>query len=170
MLSKLRNIFKTLKQATAESKKQKRYKYRIVAIEQNKDDDYIITVQLINKSLVLTMKPEEILANDYLTNCFSPTDVRTLTYLGYLGINSPKYKILAQRLSETDNRFSFALKQKGSKKPLIKTADEISTNQEILESLNQKDAHMIGFTSGSEREMIEKEQKKKLVGKKNSSK
>ena len=159
----MKQFFQFFKQAIAESKKQAKYKCRVIAIEQDKEDNYIASIQLINKSQVLKMKPEEILADDELTNCFSPLDVRALTYLGYLDVNSPRYKILAQRLSETDNRFVFAIKKKGSDTPIIKTADEISQDEEMLKSLNQKDAHMVGFTSASEREILEKEQKRKLL-------
>lgn len=169
MLKKIKQFLQDIKLAIAESKTQTLYKCRIVAIEQNKDDDYIASIQIINKSQVLKMKPEEILADDDLTNCFSPVDVRALTYLGYLGINSPKYKILAQRLSESDNRFIFALKEKGNAQPIIKTADEISANKDILHALDQQDAHMVGFTSASEREMIEKEHIKKLLEEQNKS-
>ena len=166
MLKKMKNFFTLLKQAITEDRDQTRcYACRIVEIEQDKHENYIASIQLTNKSQIIKMKPEEVLADDELTNCFSPIDVRALTYLGYLGMNSPKYKILAQRLSETDNRFVFAIKQKGSNKPITKTADEISSDAELLASLDQKDAHMVGYTTASERACIEKEQMKKLLQK-----
>jgi hypothetical protein len=127
---------------------------------------YIVTVQLTNKSQVFKMKPEEILADDSLTDCFSQRDVRTRTYLGYLGINSLKYKILAKRLSEKDNRFVFTIKERSTDQPIVKTADELSKEEEIISSLNQKDAHMIGYTSASEQTAIEKAELKKLLNKK----
>lgn len=96
--------------------------YRIASIDETDDNDYLVTVHTILKNAHFFMKPEEILADDKMTDLFSPRDVRTLTYLGYLGINSPKYKILAQRLSAEDNRIIFALHKKGEKKPRIKTA------------------------------------------------
>ena len=98
--------------------------YRVVEINQTETDDYIVTIQIINKSIVFETKPDEILAHDHLVNQFSPCDVRTLTYLGYLSMNNPQYRILAQRLSENNDKVLFALRKKGEKTVIIKTADE----------------------------------------------
>lgn len=137
--------------------------YRIVSITQNTHDNYEVTVQVIGAASVLKMKPEEILADDDLTSRFSPLDVRTLTYLGYLDINSPKYKILARRLSEKDNKIVFALLKKGSKNPEIKVASEISQNSDILKQLNRDDAHMVSYIAGTEHMLEENLEKKKLL-------
>ncbi|OGT06658.1 MAG: hypothetical protein A2103_03570 [Gammaproteobacteria bacterium GWF2_41_13] len=134
--------------------------YRVAEIEKDKNGEYEITIQLIGKSTVFKMKPEEILADDKMTDQFSPRDVRTLTYLGYLDINSPKYRILAKKLSEKDNRMLFALHKKGDKLLHVKTASEISQNKEILKQIDQQDAHMIGYMTASEmmqQESLEKE-------------
>lgn len=137
--------------------------YRIVSIKQNEADDYEISVQVVGTATVIKMKPEEILADDDLTNKFSPTDVRTLTYLGYLDMNSPKYKILARRLSEKDNKVVFALHKKGSKNVEIKVASEISQNPDILKQLNSEDVHMVSYIAGTEYSQEEKVEKEKLL-------
>ena len=124
-------------------------KFRVLHIEKTEDQDFNVVVQVINKNQIFKMKPEEILADDSLTDSFFPRDIRTLTYLGYLGINSPKYTILAKRFKE-NNQLVFAIKEKHSKKILVKTSEEISANKDILSGLNQIDAHMIGFSTGSE--------------------
>lgn len=165
MLKSLFNIFKKTRKLLQESRKHDAHSCRVIAIEQDKHDNYIATVQLINKSHIFKMRPEEILADDKLTDCFSQRDIRTLTYLGYLEINSPKYKILAQRLSEKDNRLIFAIKEKGKDKPIIKTAAELSSDENILKSLDQKDAHMIGYTFANENLITEKEQIMELIKK-----
>ena len=85
--------------------------------------------------------------------------MRTLTYLGYLGINSPKYKILAQRLSEDNDKTLFAVLKKGGTQVEVKTAAEISSNKEILKSLDQEDAHRVGHTAAMENILDEKRQK-----------
>jgi len=142
--------------------------YRIVNIEQNAEGEYHVAIQLIGKARIFKMAPEKLLADDSLVKCFSPIDIRTLTYLGYLGINSPKYKILAKRLSEENEQMVFILQRKGEKKYKAVTADEISKNQEIIEGLSQKESHMIGLTTGIEQPTIEKKQKEsalKLTGK-----
>ena len=76
--------------------------YRIAEVTESEEKDYIVIIQIINKSVTFRMKPEEILAKDSLVDQFSPRDIRTLTYLGYLGVNSPKFEILAKRLSENN--------------------------------------------------------------------
>jgi len=137
--------------------------YRVHSIYQDEDGSYFTLIQVINKNITLKMQPEEILANDSLTDQFSPRDIRTLTYLGYLGINSPKYSILAQRLSGQDNRFIFAIKDKQDDTMHIKTAAEISADQEVLNQLHQRDAHLVGFVSATEALLQEKQQKQTLI-------
>lgn len=163
MFKSLLNIFKNIRQLFQESKKQAVHTCRITTIEKDKHENYIATVQIVNKSHIFKMRPEEILADDKLTDCFSQRDMRTLTYLGYLEINSPKYKILAQRLSEADSRLIFAIKERGKDQPLIKTAAELSSDENILKSLDQKDAHMIGYTSASEQMLMDKKRIQELL-------
>jgi len=45
----------------------------------------------------------------------------------------------------------------------VVTAKEISSNEEILKSLSQKEAHMIGFAAATEQMTIEKQQKEALL-------
>lgn len=122
--------------------------YRLLEVFKDEQEEYTVHVQVINKSATFYIKPEEILANDKLVDCFSPRDVRTLTYLGYLGINSPKYTILAQRLAD-DNKLVFALKKKGTKDILVKTAAEILQEQEIIAGLAAKDAKVVGYAAAT---------------------
>jgi hypothetical protein len=130
--------------------------YRVIEIAQTEHDVFIVTVQIINRSIIFTIEPEEILANDKMVNQFSPHDIRTLTYLGYLSIHNPKYKILAQRISQEKDHLMFALKKKGYRKLVIKTANEIMKDDEILDNLSAKDAHIVGYTLGSESILNEK--------------
>lgn len=125
---------------------------RVIEIEQDEYDEYIVTVQVINKLISFKTTPEKILKDNSLVEKFSPTDIRTLTYLGYLDINSPKYKILAKYLSENDDKILFAIKKKGETKPIIKSAAEIANSQDILSNLNQHDAHTIGFINANEQD------------------
>lgn len=136
--------------------------YRLEKISQTETDEYIVTVQIINKAVVFQTKPEEILANDRLVDQFSPRDVRALTYIGYLSMNNPKYKILAQRLCEQQDKVLFALRKKGDKKVIIKTADEILKEKDILHSLHAQDAQTIGYTIATENMLDEKKQKNQL--------
>jgi len=137
--------------------------YRVASIDQDKSGEYSVVIQMIGKAVAYTIKPEELLADDKMVDLFSPRDIRNLTYLGYLGMNAPKYKILAQQLSENCDHTIFALHKKGDKKHSVVSAKEISSNEEILKSLSQKEAHMIGFAAATEQMTIEKQQKEALL-------
>ena len=90
--------------------------YKVVLIEENNKGYYEATIQLTGKNITYKIKPEEILADDKMTSQFSQHDIRTLTYLGYLGMNSPKYRILARRLAENDQML-FLIHEKGKSAP-----------------------------------------------------
>lgn len=122
---------------------------RVAEIFQDQHQDYFVVVQTIGKSITFKMRPEKILANDKLTNQFSPVDIRSLTYLGYLGINSPQYKLLAERFSEDGNAL-FAVVKKGEKEPVVKTASEVLADKQILGSLDKEDVSRISFFAASE--------------------
>src|SRR5262245_11529752 len=115
MIQTIRQKIKKFLEFLSQSARNQTYKpiYRLVEINHTKTDEYIVTVQMINKNFVFETRPEEILANDALVDQFSPRDVRALTYLGYLSLNNPKYKILAQRLSEEQDKMLFVLRKNG---------------------------------------------------------
>lgn len=136
---------------------------RVIKVAKNKNGDYEATIQSIGNRVAFKMRPEEILADDKMTDQFSPRDVRTLTYLGYLEANSPKYKILAKKLSKQDNRMVFALHKKGKKQMEIKTAREISQQKDIIQQIDQEDAHMVGYTAATEAMLEEQKEKEKLI-------
>lgn len=135
--------------------------YRVIGVEETESGHYEVTAQMVGKGLAYKMNPEEILADDKLTSQFSSLDVRTLTYLGYLGINSPKYKILAQRLLD-DERMIFMVHKKGSEKVDLKTAADLSKDADVLKHMDQKDAHLVGYALANEKSMDEKLQLTKL--------
>lgn len=139
----LKKIFDLIKQINHESSYTP--SYRVLELLQDEEDNYMVHVQIINKSLTFYSTPEEILVDDKLVNMFSPTDVRTLTYLGYLGINAPKYKILAQRMIN-DKKTVFIIKKLGDENIIIKTANEILTEHGIISNMLPKDASTIGYT------------------------
>lgn len=137
--------------------------YRVINIYEDDNGDYMVRIQVINKNKTFPAKPEDILAHDNWVNCFSPCDVRTLSYLGYLGINSPKYKILAKRLSQENDKIVFALKKKGERKILVKTADEIIKEKDILKDFDSEDSHEIGYAVATETITNEKKAKEKIL-------
>lgn len=137
--------------------------YRVSEIIQNEEEQYIIKVQIIQTNVYFNAYPEDILAKDDLVDRFSPKDIRTLTYLGYLDINEPKYKILAKRLSEKDDKLFFALKKKGDKNIIIKSANEIVNEENIVSALGPHDAQIVGYTLAQESLVLEKAQKNQLT-------
>ena len=137
--------------------------YRVVEIERSHDNSYCIIIQKRYSSQTLKLKPETILSDDALTDSFSPRDIRTLTYLGYLGIHAPQYKILAKNLNKKDKKLHFELQQKGKKKTIVKTAEEIAKDKSILNKLSQKDAHEIGFVAATQHTDSERKIMRDLV-------
>lgn len=141
--------------------------YRVISFEQDDDDESMkAVVQIVNTRQIFYMHPEEILASDKMTDAFSQRDIRALTYLGYLGINSPKYKILAKRLwgeSGNNSKFVFAIKEKGKKKLIMKTAAEVFNDSEFIKNLDQKDAHMLGYTAATEYSNQENIERQKII-------
>lgn len=158
-IQKLKSIFQYLKSCHEDNAQKTSYK--LIEILEN-NDDYLVVIQLIGKNTVFNAKPEEILADDQLVDRFSPKDIRTLTYLGYLGINGPKYKILAKKLSQNE-KSTFLIKKKGHKKVTVKTADQIIHETDIIQHLNAEDAKTVGYTAASESIISEREQKEALL-------
>lgn len=145
----LRNFFKYIRENIKSGSVSFTPNLRIVEIFQDEEKDYFVVVQAIGKSVTFKMRPEKILANDKLTNQFAPIDIRSLTYLGYLGINAPQYKLLAERFSSEGNAL-FAVIKKGEKKPMVKSASEVLSNKKILASLDNEDVARISFFAASE--------------------
>ena len=136
--------------------------YKLIEIMQE-NDCYFVMIKVVNKNITFQARPEEILGNNALVDKFSPRDIRTLTYLGYLGINSPRYKILAQTLSTNTDKMIFSLKRRGENEVIKKTADEILNEDGIISHLNSNDAKIIGYTIATENMLQEKIQKEELL-------
>lgn len=122
-------------------------RYRVIKIYQDKNLEYRVVLQVVNTNKIFKYKPEEILADDMFVDCLSPRDVRNLTYLGYLSINQPKFKILAQQF--IDNSSIFIVQKKGDKKPIVKTAKELSQEAETISKFDPIDAKTIGYAAAS---------------------
>jgi len=163
MRKKLTKIFSSFIQKIQTSCEKESYKpkFRVIEIFEKSDEHHVV-IKAINKNITYSTKPEEILANDHLVNQFSPIDIRTLTYLGYLGMNTPKFKILAKKLSQSDQAI-FLLKKKGENKIITKTANQIINEEGIISSISAEDAKSVGYTIASEDFINEKKQKEALL-------
>ena len=159
LINKLNVFLQYIKKTQADGIYKPLYKLMDI-LESN--EEYVVVIQLIGKNIVFNAKPEELLADDSLVDRFSPRDIRTLTYLGYLGINGPKYKILAKKLSQHDNA-SFLIKKKGEKNIIVRTAAQILNETNIIQYLNAEDAKTVGYTAASESVVNERKQKEALL-------
>ncbi|MFT3741532.1 MAG: hypothetical protein QM752_02495 [Gammaproteobacteria bacterium] len=137
-------------------------KYKLIEIIIEKDE-YFALIKLIKRNIIFRMKPEEILSKDSLVDKFSSIDIRTLTYLGYLEINKPAYKILEKKLSLDNDKIIFTLGKKNSKKIITKTADQIFREKDIVLNLNSEDSRIIGYTIASESILAENHQKETIL-------
>ena len=160
------NVINWLKKNSQNFKKifdgrENHYSYKLVEIIED-EGEYTVAIKLANKNVVFDAKPEEILANDSLVDKFSPRDIRTLTYLGYLGVNAPKYKILAKKLSKNEKTI-FWIKKKGAKKAILKTADQILNESDIIKNLNSEDSKTVSYVAASESILDEEKQKSELL-------
>jgi len=152
----LKNIFKKVKNTVTDELITKSSIYRIVDIVENDKGQFKAIIQLVGKNDFFEMKPEEILSDDKMTESFHQHDIRLLTYLGYCGINTPQYKILAKKLLANEN-IELAIYDNKSEKFSIKNLDDIATNDEIMiKNLTQQDAYDLGFAHGRKSILDEK--------------
>ncbi|MCR9192229.1 MAG: hypothetical protein NXI01_06165 [Gammaproteobacteria bacterium] len=135
--------------------------YRLVDVVKSQNDEHELIVQVVHKNITFSLKPEELLADDSIVDLFSPRDIRTLTYLGYLDMNSPKYKILAKRLTKSSH-IAFALERKSDQQVIIKTPAEIM-QEKMLNNLDANDAQLVGYTAATESVALENKQKHHLT-------
>jgi hypothetical protein len=97
------------------------------------------------------------MADDNLLESFSRKDIRLLTYLACEDIKEPTHEILEQKFIRNMNKFFFKLKHGKTGEEMEKSAEEISTNPELIKSLSPEDAHKIGYVTANQ--MIKSESK-----------
>ena len=136
---------------------------RVIEISKTELNEFVAIIQIINKSVAFDVYPEEILEDDSFVDMFSPGDVRTLTYLGYMGINSPKYTILAKHLSQENNKIIFSIRKKGDKKIILKSALDLMNEKDIIQSMCPVDSHEVGYLAATENSAEDFKQKKEVL-------
>lgn len=160
MLSKFKNIINSFRELS--NQVSPAYIYRVAEIVKNEKGQYITIVQVIGKREHFKMKPEEILADDRLTSAFKPIDIRLLTYLGYCGINTPQYKILAKQIL-TDEKIQFAIYD--NKKDDVMILDHSNAqmiDENMIKNLTAADAYDLGFSNGRQSILNEAEALKNI--------
>lgn len=159
---KFADMFKKSNELMKSANAMHRFAYRVVDIEELEQGHYQVTVQVSGKSTVFKTTPSKLLADDNMVDQFSQRDIRALTYLGYHEIHSPKYHILATKHIKDQSQTVFAVKKRGEEEVMVKTAAELSSDKEIVSNLSQEQAHMLGFTSGTEQTSDEQRQMQEL--------
>lgn len=130
--------------------------YRVADIIQNDKGQYKAVIQMVGKSEIFEIKPEEILANNEFTALFHQHDVRLLTYLGYCGINTPQYKILAKKILANEG-IEFAIYDNKTEDFSIKNIQDIPNDDiNIINNLKPSDAYELGFAQGRKSILEEK--------------
>ena len=139
MLKKIRNLLNN-------PSKDQPVIYRVCEIIENDLGHFQVAVQIIGKSAIFKVRPEEILADDRLTACFHQHDIRLITYLGYCGINTPQYLIMAKQILKNED-ITFAIFDKDTQS-IKNTGTDFKINAAIIEKMKAKDAYEIGFMDG----------------------
>lgn len=134
---------------------------RIVEVKKNNTGYTSLIIQVIGKASIFECSPVEIVKNDTLLESFSKKEIRLITYLASQEIKKPTYKIYVQEFCNKINKFIFKLGRYGIDKPIIKTANQISLDKELIKNLSSEDAHLIGYTTGVEQILNEHEEKLK---------
>lgn len=124
--------------------------YRIAEIKQLSSGENKIIIQVIGKSTFIECTPQETVMDDRLLEGFSKSDVRTITYFACKQSQKPKYRIVIQEFCDKLNRVLFKLKIKDSDKAVLKSANEILTDKDILDNLSKDDIKSISYIAGCE--------------------
>jgi len=121
--------------------------YRVVDVKHT-SGGYKVVIQIIGKSVVLEMTPHEIVVSDHLIEGFSKKDIRTISYYASDQIKEPRYQISSQELQ--NNNILFKLKEKGSNDLIVKTAQQITLDSEIISGMSISDVQTISYAAGYE--------------------
>ena len=143
---------------------EKKYPYKVIDIIEtnNENNDIEVLVQLSNSLVKRKMSPEEILLDDENTKSFSPTDIRAITYIGYISSkkNQSKYKSIANKLSLKDNRMKFLVVDEEENSIMSGYSNEIYQNKEVINNIDSIDAYKLGYTTAIESQNKEIKDKK----------
>jgi len=131
--------------------------YRLIEVKKSTANCKVV-IQLIGKSIFSEFTPQEIVTNDRLLEGFSKKDIRTLTYLACESTKQPKYKIIMQKFCFHFNKILFQLKKCNSNEVIMRTANEISLDKNLINHLSHADIQSISYTAGYEHYLNEKDE------------
>lgn len=122
---------------------------QVIDIKEGSKQGTSIVVQCVDKPSVFESSPAAIVENESMLERFSKRDVRTITYLAEQAQNKPKYTIIAQLFG--GEHTVFRLRVTGTSDYIEKTAQEISMDANLIETLSRADALLVGYVSASEK-------------------
>jgi DNA integrity scanning protein DisA with diadenylate cyclase activity len=131
--------------------------FKLVEVIENKQKEAILQIQVVNKANFFQCTPTELVLRDDILAGFSANDVRTITYLAAQYHYAPKAQVVSYRFSESIKRFLIRLKTK-SQVVEESSASGVAKDAELLNALNQQDAHKIGYLAALEQIDQEREQ------------
>jgi hypothetical protein len=137
------------------------YPYKIVSKELcKKTGEEKLIIQVAGKNVFLRLSPQELVRDEAALRSFSPLDVRNITYLACNLENlskkgRPFYKIVSQFFSHTRQEEMFVIQAENSTAQITKSAQDISSDPELINNFNTQDAHKIGHIAGSEQVAME---------------
>ncbi len=139
--------------------------YKIAGKEKcKKSSEEKLVVQVVGKNVFIKLTPIELMNDEAMLKGFSPLDVRTITYLACHTGKEKKslYRIVAQFFSKTRNEEMFTIQAESDAMQIVKSAQELSSDPELINKFASQDAHRIGYVSGVEQVVLENESFKKI--------
>ncbi|OGT58634.1 MAG: hypothetical protein A3F43_01500 [Gammaproteobacteria bacterium RIFCSPHIGHO2_12_FULL_42_10] len=71
-------------------------------------------------------------------------------------LTKPQYKIVMREFCNQLRRIRLKIQKQDSEHIIINTADQLSLNKTLINSLSQEDAHCIGYIAGYEHALQKK--------------
>lgn len=124
--------------------------HKVIGHEQDDRGQYIVKIHVIGKNLAYQTTPEEILANDQVTECFSTKDIRTISYLACENLKEPTHELIGQKFIRDANKYFFKLRHGQTGEEVEKSAEEISSDPTLIKGLTPEDAHKIGYVTANQ--------------------
>jgi hypothetical protein len=84
--------------------------YKLIEVKENKNDGVVLVVQLNGTATIFQTTPEEVLADDALTEKFSSKDIRSIAYHACQHMAKPKSRIALKRFCQKLNKIVFGIK------------------------------------------------------------
>lgn len=126
-------------------KKSKKF-YEVVGIEENKDQEKILIIQLEGR-FIIKKTPLDIILDDTIVENLSPQAIRAITYLAVLEQLAPEMQLISCELDQKIKEYTVTLKNNKMIYEKI-SASRISKDRGLIKKLSSEDANRIGYMAG----------------------